>query len=90
MEGSSGRETASDCQVSLSAARGPAEYYGRTCSAGGGRNVSAIAGKEKVQATCSLQHVSRQSWSGVIIDTEMKPNTNEGKLLDTSDFRQNT
>ena len=68
MEGSSGRETASDCQVSLSAARGPAKYYGRTCSAGGGRNVSAIAGIEEVKATCSLQHVPRQSWSGGVVN----------------------
>ena len=82
MEGSSGRETASDCQVSLSAARGPAQYHGRTCSAGGGGTGSAIAGIEEAKATCLLQHVPRQSWSGGVLKdmsgAEMKPITNWG------------
>ena len=64
MEGSSGKATASDCQVSLSAARGPVQYQGRTGSAGGGGTVSAIAKRKKTNTKCLIQRVPGQSWSG--------------------------
>ena len=57
MEGSSGRETASEFQVSLLAARGPAQYHGSICSAGGGGT-----GTDEAKTTCSLQQGTRPHW----------------------------